>query len=279
MEVFMFKKLVVFLFVIICFTFVGASSLSVYVNQRPIDLSEQIILNQGVTKVSVRAISNIFNAKISWDNKTKKISIEHLDNVVSFKANEKKFFINNRLVLLNQPIELLDGVTYVPLRLIAKAFDCKIYFNNIQKRIDIEKSNKVQTASPIAYDRLQNQIYMYSQGNDFENEISIERKLTIMDEDTGEIIKRVNDLSSEENTLTIYKNNLYQYRFIRSKQCFGITKQSLSDLKNVEVFNLTTNKRSKDIKIIGAVNDYLYFTNSKEICRINLQNDELEIQS
>lgn len=52
-------------------------------------------------------------------------------------TSQPKLLIDNTEVTLNQPIELRDGTSYLPLRSIAEQLNCKVLYNSAEKKIEI----------------------------------------------------------------------------------------------------------------------------------------------
>ncbi|MFP4457546.1 MAG: hypothetical protein ACLFPS_07795, partial [Clostridia bacterium] len=166
------------------------------------------------------------------------------------------------------------NLTYVPLRFISEGFNAEVEYNNKLRSIYIDIEKKWQSAKSIVFDKINKKIYTYAQGNNFETEIATTRNLTVLDESSGEILEIYEDLLSEENTLILYNNNLYQYRFIPKIQKFGMTKQSLDNLMNIEVLNHFMSREQNDIRLIGTVNNTLYINDQGNIKSLNLASNQ-----
>ncbi len=94
-------------------------------------------ISQGRTMVPLRFISEAFNAHISYDSRTKSISIGFKEKTVSLQINNKRALINNESVELDVPPEIKSGRTFVPLRFIAELFDTQVEWDNATRQIRI----------------------------------------------------------------------------------------------------------------------------------------------
>ncbi len=115
------------------------------INQKEVWIDESnhavvpVILPPGRTFVPIRFISESFGAEVQWDGNTRtvRIFLEALDVRITLQIDNKIARINQDIVNLDAPPQILNGRTFVPLRFIAEAFGAEVQWNGAEQRITI----------------------------------------------------------------------------------------------------------------------------------------------
>lgn len=76
--------------------------------------------------VPMREMFQELNAEVLWDS-DKNVAIGTIGDIsVEFIANESEYKINDTKYMLNSPVRIIDGKTYVPVRALCEAFGCDV---------------------------------------------------------------------------------------------------------------------------------------------------------
>lgn len=117
----------------------ASSKLTVRVNGNNINLqgAEAYIDKANRTLVPIKFIADYLQAETKWDNQSKTATVTKDGKVVVICIPCKKITIDGQEVGADSYGALTKNRTYVPLAIIAKAFDVKVAFDNATKTIDI----------------------------------------------------------------------------------------------------------------------------------------------
>jgi DNA-binding beta-propeller fold protein YncE len=98
-----------------------------------------LILPPGRTFVPIRFISEAFGAEVQWDGSTRtvRIYLEAKDVRITLQIDNKTARINQNIVNLDAPPQIINGRTMVPLRFIAEAFTAQVLWEGSDQRITI----------------------------------------------------------------------------------------------------------------------------------------------
>jgi len=96
------------------------------------------IQQNGVTLVPMRQIFNVLGAQVTWVPATKSVFAQKDGVSVSLQLDSKHAVVNGRTIVLDVPVRVVDGVTMVPLRLVADAFGAKVRWEQASRTIYIE---------------------------------------------------------------------------------------------------------------------------------------------
>ncbi|AYO31275.1 copper amine oxidase N-terminal domain-containing protein [Biomaibacter acetigenes] len=120
--------------------------MTVKVNGKEISFPDQqpYLNKDGRTMVPVRFISESLGAKVSWDEKTKTVTITGKDRAgesrtVKLKIGENKAVINGKAVTFDTRAEFKNGRTMVPLRFVSEVLGAKVTWDQNTKTVDINE--------------------------------------------------------------------------------------------------------------------------------------------
>lgn len=103
--------------------------------------SVQTILKDSSTLVPLRFCSEELQASVNWNKNTQEIIVSKGPNTILFEIGQKTYYVNGEKESLLAPLELINGVTYLPFRPIVEALDGIVLYNNEHKFINIYDSN------------------------------------------------------------------------------------------------------------------------------------------
>lgn len=106
---------------------IGESDLVIDGEVIPIDESGSVAyVENGRTMMPVRGIAEAIGAEVSYDNDTRRVTVESEDTVIAMTIGEDEMEVNGRSVrLLNAP-EIKEQRTMLPVRDVAEALDCEV---------------------------------------------------------------------------------------------------------------------------------------------------------
>ena len=138
------------------------------------------------TMVPLRVIFETLGASIVWDNETKTVTAAKDDTVIVLTVGDASPTVNGQAVTIDQPMTVLDGRTFVPLRFVAEALGVKV---------DYVSSVVYITTPPLYIDgteiaTVQRRIEMTIETSIYENDMNIliNRLYQFLDDYTAEEI-------------------------------------------------------------------------------------------
>lgn len=94
----------------------------IYIGDETYKLDVPPYITNDVTKLPLRAISDIFKADIYWNGAEKSIDIEVREDKIKMAVGNPKMYVNGYAVPLSSAPEISDGRAFVPLRDMAQIF-------------------------------------------------------------------------------------------------------------------------------------------------------------
>ena len=94
----------------------------IYIGDETYKLDVPPYITNDVTKLPLRAISDIFKADIYWNGAEKSIDIEVGEDKIHMAVGNKKMYVNGYAVPLSAAPEISDGRAFVPLRDMSQIF-------------------------------------------------------------------------------------------------------------------------------------------------------------
>lgn len=94
----------------------------IYIGDETYQLDVPPYITNDVTKLPLRAISDIFKADIYWNGAEKSIDIEVREDKIKMAVGNPKMYVNGYAVPLSAAPEISDGRAFVPLRDMAQIF-------------------------------------------------------------------------------------------------------------------------------------------------------------
>ena len=117
-------------------------SVSVIINGDYINFDQPPMIVDGRTLVPMRKIFEIIGATISWDGTAQTVTSEYKGIIVKLTIGERKIYINNSAKKIDVPAQLINDTTYVPVRVIAEAFNCDVEWDGDAKTVLIDYKNQ-----------------------------------------------------------------------------------------------------------------------------------------
>ncbi|WP_410513171.1 stalk domain-containing protein [Paenibacillus sp. BR2-3] len=108
------------------------------------DAAPQVI--QGRTMVPYRGIAASLDGKVSWNAKTKSVTVVKGDTIVKLKIGSKIAYKNNQIIQLDVAPIAMKGTTLVPLRFISEAYGLWVKWDSSSKTVSIKSKLTLQTS-------------------------------------------------------------------------------------------------------------------------------------
>lgn len=100
-----------------------------FVDGAEIETDVPPLLEDGVTLVPVRFVSEALGAAVAWDEETGSVFVSG-PAAVALRVGSKQACVDGRQVeLLHEPV-VVDGRTMVPVRFVAEAFGCEVQWDD-----------------------------------------------------------------------------------------------------------------------------------------------------
>lgn len=87
------------------------------------------VIRNSTTLVPIRFISEAFDAKIEFDNNDKSVTVLYKNIQMKVFEGSKKYLINGNIRCFDEPVEIKNGHTLVPVRAICELFGKKVLWD------------------------------------------------------------------------------------------------------------------------------------------------------
>ncbi|WP_134704078.1 copper amine oxidase N-terminal domain-containing protein [Ammoniphilus sp. YIM 78166] len=108
------------------------------INGKASTLDAAPYIKSGRTFVPIRFISEGLGAKVTWDDKSKTVTITEGTKTIRLTINSTTAVSNGKQVKLDAPAEIRNGRTFVPVRVISEVLGYKVDWNAAAKRVTIQ---------------------------------------------------------------------------------------------------------------------------------------------
>jgi len=124
---------------------VGESILNI--NGNPIEVETPPYIEEGVTLVPVRVITEAFGAEVEWVSETRQIKLTYQNVNIVLRIDDINVYVNEQQqTLLFQP-QLTNNVTMVPLRFITENFGAEVNWDTDTQTITVVKGAALGAAA------------------------------------------------------------------------------------------------------------------------------------
>ena len=115
---------------------VGAENVYNGITVKGID-APPFVNTEGVTMVPLRALGEALKAKVLWNGDLQAVTMVKDDSVLQFVINSPNYYVDSEKHTANTAPVIVNGRTYLPLRVAAEALGKYVYWNNEHKLIII----------------------------------------------------------------------------------------------------------------------------------------------
>lgn len=106
------------------------------------DVKPQLINDR--TMVPLRAIFEALGAEVGWKNDTQTVIADKDDTTVTASIGNTKMYIDNEEKTMDVAPMLIDGRTLVPVRFVAEAFDCEVFWSDEDYAVYIKTEDAIE---------------------------------------------------------------------------------------------------------------------------------------
>ena len=148
MTKFITRKLQVLLMVLLILalsTTAFAEPIKVLINNQPLDVPVDPVIQEERTLVPLRAIFEALGVNVAWDQKTKTITGTRDDKIIKLQIDNKIAIINGTNVELDVPARIINESTLVPVRFIAESLGAEVDWNNETQTVLIQSDHQIKT--------------------------------------------------------------------------------------------------------------------------------------
>ncbi len=113
-------------------------NISININGRRIRPDSPPELISGRTLVPIRAVAENLGYTVDWDAETRTVKMtKNGGNNIEIAINADEISKNGKKTPLDVPAQIIDSRTYLPLRAVAEAMDCRVEWDGENKIVDI----------------------------------------------------------------------------------------------------------------------------------------------
>lgn len=146
-----FKNLLVSLLFVLCLTTAvfAKGDVKLWINGNFVDSDVAPVIENNRTLVPIRIITENLGYEVSWNQKTKEVSIiQNEDNYFTFVIGEKGYYGGDIFNDTNVAPKIIDNRTFVPLRIIAEVTGNKVDWDSTNKVAIIGEGYVADIKSP-----------------------------------------------------------------------------------------------------------------------------------
>ena len=141
---------------------------SVTVDNVAVEFDQNPVIIEGHTLVPVRAVFEQAGATVTWDQPTQTATITKDEYIVTIKYGDSVMYKNGQSIELEQPADVINNRTMIPVRAIAEAMDFAVTWDGHHSLILISTTGKPYRAFAFlktGFRTLEDQAEFYSNGS------------------------------------------------------------------------------------------------------------------
>ncbi|MBB6678552.1 cell wall hydrolase [Cohnella lubricantis] len=121
---------------------------TLYIEDQKVRLSQETLLDDGVTYAPVKEISQLMGWSVSYDSDTGRITVSNeMGDTLVFRGGRSQIVYNGKTYDIAQAVKLMDGTSYIPLRTLAEAMHAKVGWNAEDKAVVLRAADAYTVAS------------------------------------------------------------------------------------------------------------------------------------
>lgn len=124
-------------------------SISVFIDDLPVEFDVHPIIQEGRTLVPFRAVSEALNIKVDWDGTTQTVNAADQENTIILQIGNKTALVNGISKSLEVPPVILNGRTLIPLRFFTESLGCVVDWD--QQNYSVKISSPVKEMTVIGF--------------------------------------------------------------------------------------------------------------------------------
>jgi plastocyanin len=116
------------------------AEIKVLVDGNNLESSQGNYLANGTLLVPYRALAEKLGGEVGWNPTTKKVTVKKDANVIEFAAGQNKISVNGVETKLDIPVQIINGTTYGPVRLLGQLFGFTVGYDGTKKAVSLQTS-------------------------------------------------------------------------------------------------------------------------------------------
>jgi hypothetical protein len=125
------------------------SSVKLVINDNLIGGDQQPVIINNLTYLPLRIMFNSIQAKFTWDGENKSITATKGNNTLKMWVNKQEYLLNGKEKTMASVPVILDGSTYVPVRLVTESFGIGINWDAKTRTVKITDKSITQLSADI----------------------------------------------------------------------------------------------------------------------------------
>ena len=118
------------------------SQITVTINNQQIQFDQPPVIIDGRTLVPLRAIFEGLGATVDWNGNTQTVIAIRSNTMIAISVGDNKLYVNENVVNLDVPAQIINDRTLVPVRAVSEAFDCEVHWDGNTKTVSIRSENE-----------------------------------------------------------------------------------------------------------------------------------------
>lgn len=112
----------------------------VYIKGKQVEFAADPVIESGTTLVPFRAVFEQIGLQVGWDDSEKKVTGTRKGTNVQLTIGSRKAVVNGKFKELEVPPKLINGYTYVPLRLVGEASDYHVDWKADTQTVELKST-------------------------------------------------------------------------------------------------------------------------------------------
>lgn len=115
----------------------SSPEISVYIDGHYVKFDQAPVIVDGRTLVPLRAIFEALGANISWDGTSRTVTSERWGVVMKMTVGSNVFYLDDKVIELDVPAQIINDRTLVPVRAIAESLNCDVTWDAFTRSVII----------------------------------------------------------------------------------------------------------------------------------------------
>ncbi|MHB8996089.1 MAG: copper amine oxidase N-terminal domain-containing protein [Armatimonadota bacterium] len=124
----------------------AAAGPAIVVDGTPLVCPQPAVNRSGVTLLPLRPVLDALGAQAEWRPKEKKLQVRRGERLVELWIGTPVAQVDRVPLQLDVPPLLINGTTYIPLRVVARAFEAGVRWDPLAKTITVSTSTLPESA-------------------------------------------------------------------------------------------------------------------------------------
>ncbi len=128
-----------------CINVVYAGEVEIEIDDELVEFTEiyglPFIDEYNRTQVPLRTIMERFGADVTWDGEKREVIVDHKGIEVIVPIGENHIFVDGELLENDTYSRIIDGRTFLPIRIVLEAFDAEVLWDSEKSRVSVKRKD------------------------------------------------------------------------------------------------------------------------------------------